>query len=422
MQKKFAGKKIMPIFALRKGKQNNPSRNQTILTILIYFIMNAINFNWTISKMVEGKAYNFNAFLYAIDMEVECSIVRISEHLCEVRCAGEVKQVRAPREASKSRVKDVLAMAILHGATLTSGQVYKCNLHYLMDENRETREIYAHFGPHGYAASTHFEENLPHDMEEITLGFELEMLPRSGCTEALGTFRSNVWRVVSDGSVRLGSEYVSTILNASDCLKPAYFEDFCDMLQGIATSRSNSETGLHAHTGRRAWGETEEEQNENIAKGIWFYDNILDPSALEMVFGRKSERWAQRTPLTGCEEIPALLQKYGKSLIKAEEIKKALKASLLKDNKIRQRHTDYPTERYRAINITNKATVEFRQGKGSISAKALARISQFIFCFIKYVRATKWEKLSQEGFIKSIPTSAKFDLVRACFVGAQDER
>lgn len=381
----------------------------------------AINFNWVINeKVTEGKVYDFNF------IDFECNETHF---LCckrgsvfQVRHADSDAEVNVSIFRNGMKVRDAIALALKRAGRVTSGEVYKCTILQEISSDYETREIYTDI----FSPSHDFTANKPLKDSAYFIGFELETTGRNrDCEIALHNLRSNIWRQVTDASISGpadGIEFVSTLLHPEDAVKPAFYAEFFDMLTGLAVSGSLQSAGLHCHISREAFGETEQEQDENIAKLVYLENFVLSDSALTKLYGRDARgQWAQpNQSSTGIVEHVAALQQYSRNIINETGIKNAVAADLLDGNKTRRGH-NYPAARYHRINITNIHTVEFRQGKGAIKSQALANIAQHAVTAAKFVRENKWSNLTAMNYYKSIPNSAKYAEIKRIFNPSIDE-
>ena len=379
----------------------------------------AINFNWIISeKCTNGKIYDFS-FIGMDGTRTALTFAYDGTNATVTNTNGNAsKSTRVFRAGM--RVKDAIALTIRKAGRVESGEVYKCNILQDINADYDTAEIYADI----HQPSHDFTTNFPRRESAYYLGFELETAGRNNdCYYALTNFVSNIWRKVSDASIHGnggGVEFVSTLLHPEDAIKPAFYESFCDMITGLAQSRTLDSTGLHCHISRTAFGDTEQEQDENIAKLIYLENYVLNDDNLRKVYGRGTNDWSR--PNTDASNIlnhVEALKTYAPNLITNAGIKSAICASLMRANKTRSGH-NYPSERYHRINITNKYTVEFRQGKGNINSNAIATIAQHATTAAAFVRSTKWEKLTAENYYKFIPTTNKYALLKSIFKPSND--
>lgn len=382
----------------------------------------AINFNWVITdKVTDGKVYNFEF----VDMDGNCTDLEFSKesNRVKIQIAGQETARFINIFRAGMRVVDAITLAVGKAGRVVSGQVYKAEILQAINSDYEEREMYT--GIHN--PSHNFESNMPFEDSPYYLGFELETAGRNDdCETALHRMRSNIWRQVTDASINgrngaEGIEFVTTLLHPDDAIKPAFYEDFFNMLTGLAVSTTLPSTGLHCHISRTAFGDTEEEQNENIAKLVYMENYILNESRLAELYGRGRGDWCRTNQsTTGILTHVAALQAYEPRILNAQGIREALTADLLEGNKARCGH-NYPSERYRAINITNQNTVEFRQGKGQIKSQVLANIAQHAVTIAKYCKETAWHKLSARGYWQSIPSSAKYSEIKRIFAPMNED-
>ena len=377
----------------------------------------AINFNWIISqKCTIHKVYDFT--FEALDESTFNCTFMYDGNNARISYEGVTRNVRVFR--SGMRVKDAISIGIKLGGYVKSGEVYKSPILCEISDAYDNEYMYTSI----CSPSHNFGVNFPNEDSHYYLGFELETAGRNNdCYDALYNFTSNVWRKVSDASIHGnggGVEFVSTLLHPNDAIRPQFFEGFCDTLTGLAQSKTLDSTGLHCHISRSAFGDNDALQDENIAKLIYLENFILSSENLNKVFGRSSNDWSKPNQDRGhiLSHVDALKQ-YAPNLLTNEGIKGAICNSLLYGNKSRNGH-DYPSERYYRINITNKNTIEFRQGKGNINSSAIAIIAQHAVTVVNYVVNTPWHKLSAEGYYKSIPTTNKYSLVKEAFKPIND--
>jgi len=380
----------------------------------------AINFNWVITeKVTDGKIYDFHFADYRGNV-THFTCCKNGNGLT-VRDADGPAEVTVPIFRNGMRVRDALALALKRAGRVTSGEVYRADILQDINPDYEESEIYTDI----YSPSHNFAANMPRKESAYFIGFELETTGRNrDCERALHNLRSNIWRQVTDASISGpadGIEFVSTLIHPEDAVKPAFYADFFDMLTGLAVSSSLQSTGLHCHISREAFGDTDAEQDENIAKAIYLENFLLSDDALTRLYGRNAGgQWARpNESRTGIVGHVAALRQYSRNILNDNGVKAAMQADLMTGNKTRCGH-NYPAERYHRINITNQHTVEFRQGKGQIKSQALANIAQHAVTLAKYCRETAWQKLSADGYYRSIPSSAKFSELKAIFQPSTD--
>lgn len=380
----------------------------------------AINFNWFINdKMTDGKIYDFT-FTDFDGAESNFTICKRA-NVVTIRHNDSSAEAIVNIFRNKMTVRDAICLGLKRAGRVTSGEVYKAEILTAMSADYETAEVYTDI----YSPSHEFRTNKPHKESAYYIGFELETTGRNReCETALHNLKSNIWRQVTDASISgpaNGIEFVSTLIHPDDAVRPAFYAEFFEMLTGLAVSASLPSTGLHCHISREAFGSTEAEQDENIAKAIYIENFLLSDSALTALYGRNAGgQWARpNTGETGIVSHVSALRQYSRNILADNGVKDALKADLMTGNKTRRGH-NYPNERYHRINITNLHTVEFRQGKGQIKSNALANIAQHACTLAKYCKETKWANLSAMGYYRSIPNSAKYGEIKRIFSPAND--
>lgn len=377
--------------------------------------MTTINFNWNTAKMVNGKQYNFT-FTTIGGTSAEMVCIKDGSNFAVVE-NGDTHEREIFRNGAT--VADMISLCLCKAGKVESG-IYKAFILAVFNEDYTTANRYGAGVAYPSSEAGH---NTPNAGGAYFYGFELEVSARTReCYRALSAIESNIVRKVSDSSIDSingagGIEFVSGALIApKDAINPDFYAPMCDILTGLAKSKTMSGNGLHFHISREAFGETEAEQMENIAKVIYIENYILNGNALTAVFGRPVNDWARanRTETGLVNHVAEVAKVAGRAFMNDAEMRRAITKDLTPFNKIRCGH-NYPNERYQRINITNPKTIEFRQGKGDISSKSLARIAQHIETLVKYAKTTKWGALSEAGYLRSIPASNKYQILRDCW-------
>ena len=380
--------------------------------------MAAINFNRECKSLENGMVYNFSGHTFKVvrgqltaEEDQNGTICRDGNNL-HVTWGTATADHAIFRDAET--VSDALACAFARPAHFESG-----NAPYKTDILIATAPMADGYGARYYQGVGGYHS---HEYETRTdcpyyFGIELEVVARNEkAYNALERFTSNAWYMENDGSLPCyGIEYISTLIRPADAINPQYFEAFCNQLAGLAKSKTMSETGLHFHVSRAAFGETETEQMETAAKVSDMMDTILPASALKAIFGRDINRWCNIADRGEFSNALAIVKRTaGANIMRDDSIKAAYIADLTKYNKAGHSY------RYYRLNLTNNNTIEFRQGKGQISSTAIATMAQFIDTIIKYCKTTKFERISARGYINSIPNSAKYSRLRDYFSNAAE--
>lgn len=189
----------------------------------------------------------------------------------------------------------------------------------------------------------------------------------------------------NDGSIDDGFEIVSHPMT------PEYHADtmpwqkvFNEAIRMGYHSHQTSTCGLHIHVNRSVFGSTYDEQEEAIARVVYFVENHWNEL---LKFSRRTEssmnRWANR---------------YGISTTAKDTYKNA------KNN-----HSG----RYAAVNLENHSTIEFRIFRGTLRYKTFIAAIQLVEEICRYaVQMTdkQIEGLSWSDFVSQIP-SGKSELI-----------
>ena len=154
-----------------------------------------------------------------------------------------------------------------------------------------------------------------------------------------------------DGSLDDGFEIVSHPATLEYHTNTIPWKKILDKALEMGYYSHNSGTcGLHVHINRAALGESVEEQENTIARIVYFFEKFWDKI---LRFSRRTEtqadRWASR---------------YGCSMDNPKESLKGAKTSGL--------------GRYTAVNLTNTFTVELRIFRGTLRYKTFMATLQFV--------------------------------------------
>jgi len=180
-----------------------------------------------------------------------------------------------------------------------------------------------------------------------------------------------------DGSLSNGFELVSHPMTIGYHLNEV---DYSGLFEKAITmgyrSHQTSTCGLHIHVNRSAFGKTYEEQEEVIARIVFFVENHWNEL---LKFSRRTQqainRWASR---------------YGISENAQNTYKKA-----------KERHLG----RYVAVNLENYNTVEFRLFRGTLRYQTFVATLQLVYeiCHVcTYLNNEELEGLSWSSFVTGI--------------------
>lgn len=197
--------------------------------------------------------------------------------------------------------------------------------------------------------------------EENTLymGIELEVDKGDNLNDSVKMVQDKLdWCYCkSDGSLNNGFEIVShpLTLDFITCRKNSFKEIFENLLNNGWRSHDTSTCGLHCHVNRTFFGETHIEQDLNIAKVILIV-NLLWTDMIN--FSRRKvdevERWCKRNNYISKDTTPN----------KTEE-------EVICDCKKQP-------NRYYAVNLENRNTIEFRLFKGTLKLNTFIATMQFV--------------------------------------------
>lgn len=177
-----------------------------------------------------------------------------------------------------------------------------------------------------------------------------------------------------------------------------------DLLDYDFMSHDAGTCGLHVHINRRAFGWSEEEQSENIAKTLLIYERFY-PFFLRA--SRRTEAQADRWA-----------GKYCRSLSFDDEVDFAQVKDRCKD--VASRHS---AGRYYAVNCSNDKTVEFRLGRGTLIYDTFRAWIDLHLTLVRNIRLNKsidWEAQLEDTALYTLldgaePNTFEYLNKRACF-------
>lgn len=194
----------------------------------------------------------------------------------------------------------------------------------------------------------------------------------------------------ADGSLNnAGCEIITIPLIPADAKSRSTWKPICDRLKQLgATSWDNNRCGLHVHIGREILGETADEREATLSRLLLFYNLYLnDDITATKVFGRSrcyNENTHDRT-----QEFAAV-KTLGGEVLKIKDVAERVGKAVKDRNN---------SARYYTINTTNRATIEFRKGRGSLSVDRIQTIVTFCEAVCLYVRTSEdISELTLAGF------------------------
>lgn len=221
-------------------------------------------------------------------------------------------------------------------------------------EDCEPNEVIENYG---YKPEPIFSGN-----SNLYLGVELEI-------DAGGQNHDNAQRIIDinnllyckyDGSLNNGFEIVSHPADLEYHINNMSWDNVLQECKKMGYTSHDAETcGLHIHVSKKALGADEHEREKNIQNILWFIENNWDKM---LVFSRRTQnqldRWASRYGLLDGEK-PADILKKAKS----------------------------GCGRYKAINLQNYNTIEFRLYRGTLNATTFYATLQFTNYICEFCKA-----------------------------------
>ena len=166
---------------------------------------------------------------------------------------------------------------------------------------------------------------------------------------------ANQWHplmyIKHDGSLDDGMELVTYPLSLDEHLHTMPWESLCKKALALGYRSHRATTcGLHIHVSRAAFGSTGREQDEAIARVLYFFEKHWEELLL---FSRRTqrhlERWASRY---GYKEHPMDILDFAKQ--------------------------SYHGGRYTCVNVSNPNTVEFRMFRGTLKVNTIFATIQLV--------------------------------------------
>lgn len=220
------------------------------------------------------------------------------------------------------------------------------------------------------------------------IGVELEVEATSEVNhDQITSCRSNWFTREYDGSLNnYGVEFITIPLLPDDAKSYTTWQPLCNFLKTRAKSWNTGRCGLHVHLGREILGADENERQMTLGKLLIFYQGDV-------------ENWAKATAVFGRERC------YHQSDGDTDELKavKCLGKNVLKDPDVYQKvdkamKRKFGRNRYYAINLTNRHTIEFRKGRGSINADRIIAVITMTEAICLFCRETQPSDLTLENF------------------------
>ena len=203
------------------------------------------------------------------------------------------------------------------------------------------------------------------ELYPLYMGVELEVERRNGCPYEIGEMTTNDFHngktgqfaiMKSDGSLSNGFEIVTCPATLN-----AHRENWDKFLNGDSIKHLKSwntdTTGMHIHISRNHLTQL------NIGKLLVFINDSKNEEFVNHIAGRNSDQWAKKSP---------------------KKILDCVQSS----------------EKYEAVNMSHRNTIEFRIFKGNLAKQGLFRVMEFVHALVGFSKTTSMTKLSYKDFIK----------------------
>jgi hypothetical protein len=214
---------------------------------------------------------------------------------------------------------------------------------------------------------------------------------------------SNWFYCESDGSLDCdtGCEIITVPLRPSDAKDISFWEPLTSRLSGECLAWDAPSCGLHVHFSRSILGLTENKIQDTMGKLLYLYHHKIKSNQMNTrIFGRE-RCYSEHDGRTQSGDAVELL---GSAVLKSKIITKKI------GDDIKKRSEE---SRYFDINITNRTTIEFRKGRGTINPKRVVMIVEYCELMCLYAKATKWSELSFAGFVDYLKENAKSEMLKS---------
>tara|TARA_R110001592_G_scaffold18825_1_gene77955 strand:+ start:1162 stop:2370 length:1209 start_codon:yes stop_codon:yes gene_type:complete len=203
------------------------------------------------------------------------------------------------------------------------------------------------------------------ELYPLYMGVELEVERRNDCPYEIGEMTHNDFYnsktgqfaiMKSDGSLSNGFEIVTAPATLN-----AHRENWDTFLNGAAIKHLKSwntdTTGMHIHISRNHLTQLD------IGKLLVFINDYKNEEFVNHIAGRNSDQWAKKS---------------------SKKISDAVNSS----------------EKYEAVNMSHRNTIEFRIFKGNLAKQGLFRVMEFVHALVGFSKTTSMTKLSYKDFIR----------------------
>lgn len=330
-------------------------------------------------KRLEPMGEQYTTTIYGLDDKP------IGAHCFDVRCHYEiltgryyvheaVTELESGDWVLTSRI-DELPTCEECGAIIAPGRnlCYRC---------REARDKYIDIHDYSYKPEPKFRGDATNSIIPGYLGVELEV-DNGGEDDDIATEVNDFIGYTyckHDGSLNEGFEIVSdpATLEFHMSSKSGWEAASRYLLDKDYSSHYAKTCGLHVHVSRDAFGETFDEQEAAIARLVFLFEKHWDKL---VKFSRRTEgqllEWAWKYDRVKGESITKLYEKAKGTY-----------------------------SRYRAINLTNTNTVEFRMWRGTLNIETFMATLQLVALLVKYVTThttqqtalSSWKAITKSDF------------------------
>jgi len=199
----------------------------------------------------------------------------------------------------------------------------------------------------------------------LYMGVELEVERRNDCPYEIGEMTHNDFYndktgqfaiMKSDGSLSNGFEIVTcpATLNAHRENWDKFFNG--DSIKHLKSWNTDT-TGMHIHISRNHLTQLE------IGKLLVFINDQKNEEFVNHIAGRNSDQWAKKSP---------------------KKIRDCVNSS----------------DKYEAVNMSHRHTIEFRIFKGNLAKQGMFRVLEFIHALVGFSKTTSMVRLSYKDFLK----------------------
>lgn len=207
-----------------------------------------------------------------------------------------------------------------------------------------------------------------------------------------------------DGSIGSYGFEIITQPHEEKSLLKINWEKILSQLKSMGyRSHNGNACGLHIHSSRNLYGDTKEEQNDNIAKVIYFYEKNFDD-----LF-----KFSRRTETSWCHSYRETLENnhwLRSSYDYDGKITKDACKKIVRNNGL---------SRYHAVNVTNRNTIEFRIFRGTLILETFLSTLDLTFNIVRNCKNISWEEIDDVSkWLSGInDTTKEYIKSRNCFEG-----